>query len=556
MNFVADPVSGWVLFTLSGICMASNAFLTVNVRFAGPKVATDDEHNMVLPEWVAERAAMKSKLAWLLVVGYPVFPALYILAFCHVISVDGLSIGYMVAGFLIKFIFVSTISFEATMLQVAAERRIAESKRQLLRYLFHEVRVPLNGLTMGISVMRNDNVRNVDVLKMMEVSADSMTAALNDVLSMSHDEDCGAMRLDMRMISVRSLVEAAARAVKPHAGLRGVSVVIEGLPPQHPQEVDPDAPPCNGEAHFLIRGDAVRLERVLVHFLTNAINHTTPPSRPEDDPAVVRVVVDLPPAGISAASLSNGALSASASGNNGSFTSAKFVQSLLPARTGTGAPVVTIMVSDNNRHHEGRERDEEEQLGLVVSDQIVKLHGGDLIVKVARGGPTVFGMQLPLAAEAVLPFRPRQSSSLKMGRHNNKAKLWTSMRGSGFGLSLEDLEEGQEGGDDDDDEEAACGGGGGYRGEVRALLRMPPRGGSVDDGDRHDHIDVSGHAGTVASAVAHRDATATGDTAVVASAVRGSDSVKCRQRVQQESPSIVPREPCRRDFDASPSLKV
>jgi hypothetical protein len=90
---------------------------------------------------------------------------------------------------------------------------------------------------------------------------------------------------------------------------------------------------------------------------------------------------------------------------------------------------------------------------------------------------------------------------------------------------------------------------------VRALLRMPPRGGSADDVDRHDHIDVSGHAGSVASAVAHRDATATGDTAVVASAVRASDSVKCRPRVQQESPRVSPREPCL-DFDASPSLKV
>ena len=40
------------------------------------------------------------------------------------------------------------------MLQVAAERRLTESRRQFLRYIFHEVRVPLNTLTMGISVLK------------------------------------------------------------------------------------------------------------------------------------------------------------------------------------------------------------------------------------------------------------------------------------------------------------------------------------------------------------------------------------------------------------------
>ena len=60
----------------------------------------------------------------------------------------------MTAGFVLKFVFVSAISLEATMLQMAAERRLNESRRQLINYIFHEVRVPLNTITMGISVLK------------------------------------------------------------------------------------------------------------------------------------------------------------------------------------------------------------------------------------------------------------------------------------------------------------------------------------------------------------------------------------------------------------------
>ena len=89
-----------------------------------------------------------------MVVAFPVFPLLYLLNYFGVLSTDGLLVGYMIGGFLAKFAYVSTLSLESNMLQVAAERRLTESRRQFLRYIFHEVRVPLNTLTMGISVLK------------------------------------------------------------------------------------------------------------------------------------------------------------------------------------------------------------------------------------------------------------------------------------------------------------------------------------------------------------------------------------------------------------------
>ena len=49
---------------------------------------------------------------------------------------------------------------------------------------------------------------------MMEGSADAVTNALNDVLCMSKTEE-GAMRLELRLISVRTLVEASIQVRVP-----------------------------------------------------------------------------------------------------------------------------------------------------------------------------------------------------------------------------------------------------------------------------------------------------------------------------------------------------
>ena len=49
---------------------------------------------------------------------------------------------------------------------------------------------------------------------MMEGSADAVTNALNDVLSMSKTEE-GAMRLDLRLMSVRTLVELSVQVRIP-----------------------------------------------------------------------------------------------------------------------------------------------------------------------------------------------------------------------------------------------------------------------------------------------------------------------------------------------------
>ena len=69
---------------------------------------------------------------------------------------DEIVVVNMLIGLMVKLFFVSTLSLESVVMQFAAERKVNDRRRQFLRYVFHEVRVPLNTITMGISVLKDD----------------------------------------------------------------------------------------------------------------------------------------------------------------------------------------------------------------------------------------------------------------------------------------------------------------------------------------------------------------------------------------------------------------
>ena len=151
MVFPFSTIAGWVLFALSSLSMTGNVIGAAIPKLKG--VVVKDTKERFVPVWEKERAMMKSRLAFTLFISLPVFPLIYLLSYFNVIDKNQLLVGYMAAGFLTKFIFIALISTEASVLQVAAERRAAESRRNFLKYIFAEVRVPLNMLSMGISVL-------------------------------------------------------------------------------------------------------------------------------------------------------------------------------------------------------------------------------------------------------------------------------------------------------------------------------------------------------------------------------------------------------------------
>ena len=80
----------------------------------------------------------------------------YTTAATKIIDRDQSVVANMVLGLFLKMVLVCVLSLESVILQLASERKINETRKNFLRYVFHEVRVPLSTLTMGISVLKED----------------------------------------------------------------------------------------------------------------------------------------------------------------------------------------------------------------------------------------------------------------------------------------------------------------------------------------------------------------------------------------------------------------
>ena len=231
MTFPLNIIAGWVLFSLAFISMAGNVVGASLPKLQGWWVnQTAVSAETFVPIWEQERSLMKSRLAITLYVTLPVFPCLYLLSYFTVIDQNQLLIGYMVAGFLTKFIFIGLISTEASVLQVAADRRAADSRRNFLKYIFQEVRVPLNMLSMGISVLEQGDsvIEPATVYAFMKSSTENMRSALNEVLLMSKQDD--GMRLELKRINIHRLLEKALIIVQKEADSKAVHLILEGFP--------------------------------------------------------------------------------------------------------------------------------------------------------------------------------------------------------------------------------------------------------------------------------------------------------------------------------------
>lgn len=137
------------------------------------------------------------------------------------------------------------------------ERRANEARRAFLRYIFHEVRTPLNSLTMGIEIFeRSDHLDDseLDALIMMKDASSFMAETLNDVLSMQKIEE-GKLELELNPFSLQltiSKVFSTFKGVLRSKNMEAVLVMQSNFPES-------------------IIGDRFRVEHVISNLLSNAI---------------------------------------------------------------------------------------------------------------------------------------------------------------------------------------------------------------------------------------------------------------------------------------------
>lgn len=172
MNTNTSMSTGIALFVLSSVCMFVSMGMVILARWK-KRTATDrnrsvsgisrqhsgagggaqdlqsqvdgDDRTMGAPydtykcTWRLERSQTKSRLAWLLTITLPAFPALYLLCYFGLLDRDELVVGNMIAGFLTKFAYTAVLSLESTMVEQLQEIRVTEQRRKFFRYIFHEV---------------------------------------------------------------------------------------------------------------------------------------------------------------------------------------------------------------------------------------------------------------------------------------------------------------------------------------------------------------------------------------------------------------------------------
>jgi signal transduction histidine kinase/HPt (histidine-containing phosphotransfer) domain-containing protein/ActR/RegA family two-component response regulator len=251
---------------------------------------------------------------------------------------------------------------EAQRAREAAEQA-NETKSRFLAVVSHELRTPLNGVMGVLQLLDDGRLTQAQRRHLMTAAASGETLiALIDAILEYARLEAGTEVLDRRTFHLGQLIAAAAELLRPQAEAKGLALGVT---------IDPSA-----ARH--VSGDAVRLNRVLLNLLGNAIKFTE------------RGHIDVE------AALSGGR---------------RETRLRLSVRdTGIGiAPEMQARIFEDFVQADDSiaRRFGGTGLGLAISRRVAQLMGGDLTVESALGAGSTFTLSVPLAcASEVTPVRP------------------------------------------------------------------------------------------------------------------------------------------------------
>jgi signal transduction histidine kinase/ActR/RegA family two-component response regulator len=232
----------------------------------------------------------------------------------------------------------------------------SRAKAAFLAMMSHEIRTPMNGMLGVADLLRNmsPDPEQKRLLDILSGSGDSLLRIINDILDFSKIE---AERLELRPrpFELRTLLDELEALLNAQARAKQLRFVIE---------TDPDLPPA-------FNGDRQRLSQVLLNLGNNAVKFT--------DRGEVRLTVTLLGLAADRATL-RFTVSDTGIGMNAEARSRLF------------EPFTQL--AEARRHHGGGTG-----LGLVISQKLVKLMGGDITVRSEPGKGSSFGfdIELPVA---------------------------------------------------------------------------------------------------------------------------------------------------------------
>ncbi|KAI9703967.1 MAG: hypothetical protein M1820_005749 [Bogoriella megaspora] len=255
----------------------------------------------------------------------------------------------------------------------ALERDMKESmdaKTRFLSNMSHEIRTPLNGITGMVnflidSRLSSEQMEHVSIIKS---STEGLRDLINDILDLSKAE-AGAIKLVMDWIHIRSLIEEV-------NDLTSALAIDKGLELNY--LVEEDVP-------SMLKGDKFRLRQVLLNVVGNAIKFT------ERGEVFVRCQVYTDD---SVRLSSDETLLLFEVIDTGSGFTPKEAEALFKR--------FSQIDGSSTRQHGGT------GLGLVISKQLVNLHGGEMTAKGEPGKGSTFNFYIKFTIPTDEDHPPQQ----------------------------------------------------------------------------------------------------------------------------------------------------
>ena len=244
--------SGWIMFLTS-------LFFLYKAIGSGVHGLEESESAEVHFEMRIKR----KRLTWLLFILLPSFPIVYIFSAVGFLDQDMSLIAFTVCNISAKvFYVVVMLNSHSDMVKYISQAELNETRRNFLRYVMHEVRVPLNSVTTGIGVLETLDLNNEghDTLTMMSTATLYMAETLNNILSMQKIEE-GKFELVMAPFNIIDLLDTVRLTV--HGMMIEKELQLELI-------VAKDVP-------RVVVGDRYRLEHILANLMSNAAKFS--PSR-------------------------------------------------------------------------------------------------------------------------------------------------------------------------------------------------------------------------------------------------------------------------------------
>mmetsp|Transcript_30216 Transcript_30216/g.41566 ORF Transcript_30216/g.41566 Transcript_30216/m.41566 type:complete len:767 (-) Transcript_30216:185-2485(-) len=341
----------------------------------------------------SQRFAQRFNLSMWLTLVLPFYSITYFIALFGGINIMLTIAIYQLLSVLTKTLFAAVImdvhldALLHTQNILLIEQHANEMRRAFLKYIFHEVRTPLNSLTMGIDLLEgseNFDESDRESLLIMKGASEFMSDTLNDVLSIQKIEE-GMVELEMSPFSINDVISKVLLTFRGAILSKNIQLTEEFA--------------INVPAKVI--GDRFRIEHVFSNLLSNAIKFSI-------DGQSIKVEVSAAIDSKANIAFITVALTDEGPGisiENQKKLFANFVQ-IRPGQLQKG---------------------QGSGLGLALCKQLVSLHGGTIGVTSTEGKGSSFHFTIPFA----IHHSPINSSHHASSHHSPRSNIFNGIKVSG-----------------------------------------------------------------------------------------------------------------------------